>query len=313
MKGILRVFAMSCALVTPDSSSAYPSSTLRRPTSSVSEEADRADRKVCPWDEWRAYALLFDPPAPTGDVNPVWLPNIANPGAELSLTVAGEDDKYPMTVEAGGFGGRLVTCSMPNPERDNDAMMGRLGPVCPLSEPPLMECPVFDAWFEGAPGGPLHDLIHAGVLSPEGAHDTNNNKGSDAVPATSTMPKGAAALKAAVKLLADFKEAERLVGLAQWEVDVFRQETKKADESAKDMVAFAKTRKGFWDADCWGPPPRVLPSGLPYGLGGGLLGRCFEEHDAWLNSSLAAEASVKKQRKVCVTITCPQHDATSRN
>ena len=65
---------------------------------------------ACPWDPLRAWHLALHPPAPTGTVNEVWLPNDAKPGLELSLTVAGEEDKYPFYVPAGGFGGRQV-CS----------------------------------------------------------------------------------------------------------------------------------------------------------------------------------------------------------
>jgi hypothetical protein len=63
---------------------------------------------ACPWDPWRAWLLALYPPLPSGTSNEVWLPNDAKPGLELSLTVAGEDDKYAFNVPPGGFGGRKV-------------------------------------------------------------------------------------------------------------------------------------------------------------------------------------------------------------
>lgn len=94
----------------------------------------------CPWDPWRALELAFDPPHPTGYKNEVVLPNFAKPGVDLSLTVAGEDDPFPFKVGPGGYGGRQVTCAMPNPGHDNIAAMARVGPICVLSEPPVMKC-----------------------------------------------------------------------------------------------------------------------------------------------------------------------------
>jgi hypothetical protein len=275
---------MVCALGIFDLINSMPMArALSPPLTSLREESDRKTRDYCPWDAWRAYVLLFDPPAPTGEENPLWLPNIANPGAELSLAIAGEEEKYIMRVGSGGFGGRLVHCMMPEPRRDDDAMMAKLGPLCSLSEPPVMKCPIFDAWFEGAPGGPLHDLVHAGAT-----------EGPTAEPGAA--PVGASALAAVVDLLDAFSEADRLVGLAQWELDVLRAEAKSAEASAKELVDNAKRTKAFWGDD-WGPSPRVLASGHPVGLGGGRLGVCFEARDAWLNASEAAAAELKRELK----------------
>lgn len=83
---------------------------------------------------------MWHPPAPTGNLNKIQLPNDAKPSAELSLTVKGEEEKYPFHVGDGGYGGRMVDCMMPEPDFDNQAAMARLGPVCHLSEPPVMEC-----------------------------------------------------------------------------------------------------------------------------------------------------------------------------
>lgn len=94
----------------------------------------------CPFEPYHAYELIWHPPAPTGRINQIKLPNDAKPHAELSLTVNGEDDKYPFHVSEGGYGGRMVDCIMPEPSFDNKVAMGRLGPVCSLSDPPDMKC-----------------------------------------------------------------------------------------------------------------------------------------------------------------------------
>ena len=85
-------------------------------------ESSEPSTKACPWDPWKGYLLAIYPPFPTGGLNDVWLPNDAKPSMELSLTVAGEDDKYPYSVNEGGYGGRRVRCHMPIPARDNDAV-----------------------------------------------------------------------------------------------------------------------------------------------------------------------------------------------
>jgi hypothetical protein len=84
--------------------------------------------------------LVWHPPAPSGKINQIQLPNDAKPNTELSLTVNGEDEKYPFHVGAGAYGGRMVNCLMPEPSLDNQVSMGRLGPECSVSDPPIMKC-----------------------------------------------------------------------------------------------------------------------------------------------------------------------------
>jgi hypothetical protein len=93
---------------------------------------------------------------------------------------------------------------------------------------------VADAWLDGAPGGPLHDLVVAGALpslssaaAAAAASSASSSAAAALAPSSSAwplppdgagLPTGAAALSAAVALLDAFRSAQAAVDRAQWQV-----------------------------------------------------------------------------------------------
>ena len=98
------------------------------------------------------------------------------------------------------------------------------------------------------------------------------------------MPRGDAALAAAVQLVDDFRAAQANVDLAQWELDMLKEGTKAAEAAAKKLASEAKAAQAFWGEE-WGR-----------GGKGGRPGACFRPRDAFANATAALEARVKKER-----------------
>ena len=202
---------------------------------------------ACPWDPKEEWELLVDPPWPTGAPQTIYLPNDSTPGTELSLTVpGGGGDKYPFHVPAGGFGGRRVDCLMPVPAEDNDAAMYLLAPLCHLSDPPELRCAVCDAWFDKAPGGPLHELIAAAAQFAHGPVPGTTTAAGQTLAAPSN---GTRDLYRALDLLDAFQGIQKQIKTNEWRKDLFDDEKKKVEDAAKDFAKDVKARRDLYGAE----------------------------------------------------------------
>lgn len=160
----------------------------------------------------------------------VTLPNEAKPGQFLTLSVRGEDEPYKFTVPDHGFGGRTITCQMPQPPEDNARAMHRLMPVCDLSNPPDMACPVSDMWLAGKGGG-LHKKLRAGEF------------------------------RALLDTIDGYHSAHIRVQAKERLRDTLRDREKKANDHLKELAKAAKREHDFWDMS-W-PRTKSVISGAP--------------------------------------------------